>query len=174
MVWEAYKKFREGNRFERVFFPEQKGMYESEVCIMEVKEYLGQAKHLNLLLDAKLDQIRKLKSQEEKAAITLNDVNEKANTLRRFKQMEEKLQGEIDDLLDLKMEIMDTISLVEDDECRLILEKRFLNGQKYCDIAKDMYMSEKSVYRIQDKAFKDEILKKIVESKNKMTVNGME
>lgn len=37
-----------------------------------------------------------------------------------------------------------------------------------------MYMSEKSVYRIQDKAFKDEILKKIVESKNKMTVNGME
>lgn len=54
---------------------------------MEVKEYLGQAKHLNLLLDAKLDQIRKLKSQEEKAAITLNDVNEKANTLRRFKQM---------------------------------------------------------------------------------------
>ena len=97
---------------------------------MEVKEYLGQAKHLNLLLDAKLNQIRKLKSQEEKAAITLNDVNEKVNTLKRFKQMEEKLQGEIDGLLDLKMEIMDTISLVEDDECRLILEKRFLNGQK--------------------------------------------
>ena len=88
--------------------------------------------------------------------------------------MEEKLQGEIDDLLDLKMEIMDTIRLVKDDECRLILEKRFLSGQKYCDIAKDMYMSEKSVYRIQDKAFKDETLKKIVESKNKMTVNGME
>lgn len=141
---------------------------------MTVKEYLGQGKHLNCLLDVKLEQIKKLKSQEEKAAITLNDVNEKANTLRRFKQMEEKLQGEIDDLLDLKMEIIDTISLVEDDECRLILEKRFLNGQKYVDIAKDMYMSEKSVYRIQDKAFKDEILKKIVESKNKMTVNGME
>lgn len=141
---------------------------------MTVKEYLGQGKHLNFLLDVKLEQIKKLKSQEEKAAITLNDVNEKANTLKRFKQMEEKLQGEIDDLLDLKMEIMDTISLVEDDECRLILEKRFLNGQKYVDIAKDMYMSEKSVYRIQDKAFKDETLKKIVESKNKMTVNGME
>lgn len=141
---------------------------------MTVKEYLGQGKHLNFLLDVKLEQIKKLKSQEEKAAITLNDVNEKANTLKRFKQMEEKLQGEIDGLLDLKMEIMDTISLVEDDECRLILEKRFLNGQKYVDIAKDMYMSEKSVYRIQDKAFKDETLKKIVESKNKMTVNGME
>ena len=138
---------------------------------MTVKEYLGQGKHLNFLLDAKLEQIKKLKSQEEKAAITFN---EKVNTLKRFKQMEEKLQGEIDGLLDLKMEIMDTISLVEDDECRLILEKRFLNGQKYCDIAKDMYMSEKSVYRIQDKAFKDETLKKIVESKNKMTVNGME
>lgn len=141
---------------------------------MTVKEYLGQGKHLNFLLDVKLEQIKKLKSQEEKSAITLNDVNEKANTLKRFKQMEEKLQGEIDGLLDLKMEIMDTISLVEDDECRLILEKRFLNGQKYVDIAKDMYMSEKSVYRIQDKAFKDETLKKIVESKNKMTVNGME
>ena len=141
---------------------------------MTVKEYLGQAKHLNFLLDVKLEQIKKLKSQEEKAAITLNDVNEKVNTLERFKQMEEKLQGEIDDLLDLKMEIMDTIRLVKDDECRVILEQRFLNGQKYCDIAKDMYMSEKSVYRIQDKAFKDETLKKIVESKNKMTVNGME
>ena len=141
---------------------------------MTVKEYLGQGKHLNFLLDVKLEQIKKLKSQEEKAAITLNDVNEKVNTLERFKQMEEKLQGEIDDLLDLKMEIMDTIRLVKDDECRLILEKRFLNGKKYCDIAKDMYMSEKSVYRIQDKAFKDETLKKIVESKNKMTVNGME
>lgn len=136
---------------------------------MEVKEYLGQGKHLNFLLDVKLEQIKKLKSQEEKAAITLNDVNEKVNTLERFKQMEEKLQGEIDDLLDLKMEIMDTIRLVKDDECRLILEKRFLNGQKYCEIAEDMYMSEKSVYRIQDKAFK-----KIVEIKNKMTGDGME
>lgn len=136
---------------------------------MTVKEYLGQAKHLNLLLDAKLDQIRKLKSQEEKTAIILNDVNEKANTLERFKRLEEKIQSEIDRLLDLKTEIIDTISRVDDDECRLILEKRFLNGQKYCDIAKDMYMSEKSVYRIQDKAFK-----KIVEIKNKMTVDGME
>lgn len=136
---------------------------------MTVKEYLGQAKHLNLLLDAKLDQIRKLKSQEEKAAIILNDVNEKANTLERFKRLEEKIQSEIDRLLALKTEIIDTISRVDDDECRLILEKRFLNGQKYCDIAKDMYMSEKSVYRIQDKAFK-----KIVEIKNKMTVDGME
>ena len=63
---------------------------------MTVKEYLGQAKHLNLLLDAKLDQIRKLKSQEEKAAIILNDVNEKANTLERFKRLEEKIQSEID------------------------------------------------------------------------------
>lgn len=136
---------------------------------MTVKEYLGQAKHLNLLLDAKLDQIRKLKSQEEKTAIILNDVNEKANTLERFKRLEEKIQSEIDRLLDLKTEIIDTISRVDDDECRLILEKRFLNGQKYCDIAKDMYMSEKSVYRIQDKAFK-----KIVEIKNKMTVDGIE
>ena len=136
---------------------------------MTVKEYLGQAKHLNLLLDAKLDQIRKLKSQEEKAAIILNDVNEKANTLERFKRLEEKIQSEIDRLLALKTEIIDTISRVDDDECRLILEKRFLNGQKYCDIAKDMYMSEKSVYRIQNKAFK-----KIVEIKNKMTVDGME
>lgn len=81
----------------------------------------------------------------------------------------EKIQSEIDRLLALKTEIIDTISRVDDDECRLILEKRFLNGQKYCDIAKDMYMSEKSVYRIQDKAFK-----KIVEIKNKMTVDGME
>ena len=32
---------------------------------MTVKEYLGQGKHLNFLLDAKLDQIKKLKSQEE-------------------------------------------------------------------------------------------------------------
>lgn len=48
MVWEAYKKFWEGNLFERVFFPEQKRMYESEVCIMEVKEYLGQAKHVRM------------------------------------------------------------------------------------------------------------------------------
>ena len=136
---------------------------------MTVKEYLGQARFLNLFLDVKLAQIKELKSQAEKSAIILNDDREKADTLERFKQLEEKIQGEMNHLLDLKMEIIDTISRVDDDECRLILEKRFLNGQKYCEIAEDMYMSEKSVYRIQDKAFK-----KIVEIKNKMTGDGME
>lgn len=136
---------------------------------MTVKEYLGQARFLNLFLDVKLAQIKELKSQAEKSAIILNDDRGKADTLEHFKQLEEKIQGEMNHLLDLKMEIIDTISRVDDDECRLILEKRFLNGQKYCEIAEDMYMSEKSVYRIQDKAFK-----KIVEIKNKMTGDGME
>lgn len=128
---------------------------------MTVKEYLGQARYLNLFLEAKLAQIEELKVQASKADIILNDVNGKGDTLECFNQLEEETRCEIDHLLNLKKEIRDTINRVDDDECRLILEKRFLQGQKYCEIAKDMYMSEKSIYRIQDKAFK-----KIVEIKN--------
>lgn len=128
---------------------------------MTVKEYLGQARYLNLFLDAKLAQIEELKDQASKADIILNDVIGKRYTLEHFKQLEEETRCEIDSLLNLKKEIRDTINRVDDDECRLILEKRFLTGQKYYEIAKDMYMSEKSIYRIQDKAFK-----KIVEIKN--------
>ena len=85
---------------------------------MTVKEYLGQARFLNLFLDVKLAQIKELKSQAEKSAIILNDDRGKADTLERFKQLEEKIQGEMNHLLDLKMEIIDTISRVDDDECR--------------------------------------------------------
>ena len=70
------------------------------------------------------------------------------------RQLENEINADIDHLVDLKDEILSVIKAVDDEECRLLLEKRYLNFEQWEDIAAEMCTGVKNIYRLHDKALK--------------------
>ena len=55
-------------------------------------------------------------------------------------------------LVDLKNEILGVIKAVDDEELRIILEKRYLNYEAWTDIADDLCVGVDNVYKLHKKA----------------------
>ena len=56
--------------------------------------------------------------------------------------------------MDLKESILAVIKAVDDEECRLLLEKRYLNFESWEDIAAEMCTGIDNIYRLHSKALK--------------------
>lgn len=76
---------------------------------------------------------------------------------------EKDLQDEVQGFLYLKSEISDMLSQLPDNDEQLILEKRYINGEKWERIQNDLHLSKSSVFRKHSSALKnlDEILKNV-------------
>ena len=76
---------------------------------------------------------------------------------------EKDLQDEVQGFLYLKSEISDMLSQLPDNDEQLILEKRYINGEKWERIQNDLHLSKSSVFRKHRSALKnlDEILKNV-------------
>lgn len=67
--------------------------------------------------------------------------------------MQRRLEQDIEELLRIKQDIMNMLeSNILDEEERIILKLRYLYSEKYQDIAKEIFRSERSVRRIHNRA----------------------
>ena len=66
--------------------------------------------------------------------------------------LENEINADIDQLVDLKREMVATIKSVTDPECQTLLELRFLCFKTWEQIAVDMGYSIQHIYRLRDKA----------------------
>lgn len=129
---------------------------------MTTKQYLNQARYLDERINTKIDQVKSLHELATKATSTLSDMpgSPTRNTHRmediiiKILMLENVINNDIDSLVDLRNEINDAINSVEDEECRLLLEKRYIGMEKWEDIALGMHMSIQSVYRLHSEALK--------------------
>ena len=121
---------------------------------MTAKEYLSQYRLLDTRIKDKIDQIRSLRELAEKctSAISVNrgkvansdSAMEKA--IIAVVDMEKEVQQEMDGLLRLKKEISDAIKTVENEEYRILLEKRYLCFNGWKSIAESMGYSLRNIY----------------------------
>ena len=81
------------------------------------------------------------------------------NNIIRIIDEENKLQDHVSELLNSITEVRNLISLVDDPLLRLILHKRYLNYQKWEQIAAELGYSWKQIHRLHNKALND-ILRK--------------
>lgn len=129
---------------------------------MTAKQYLKQARYLDERINTKIAQVSSLHDLAAKATSTLSDMpgNPTRNTQRmediiiKILMLENEINADIDNLVDLKDEILSVIKAVDDEECRLLLEKRYLNFEQWEDIAAEMCTGVKNIYRLHDKALK--------------------
>ena len=134
---------------------------------MTAKEYLGQAYRLNEQINCKIEQLSCLNDLATKATSTLTGMphnpnkggSSLENTITKIIDLQEEINTDIDQLVDLKAEMMARIKSVEDVDQRFILEKRYLCWASWAEIAVEMNISMRWLYRQHDQAL-EEIEKK--------------
>ena len=130
---------------------------------MTAKEYLGQAYRLDQRINSKLEQVMSLRDLATKATSTLSDVapsgtrnvHRMEDIIVKIVDLENEINHDMDNLVDLKREMVSVIKAVTDPEYQTLLELRFLCFRTWEQIAVDMNYSIQHIYRLYDKALKE-------------------
>src|SRR5665647_3245841 len=113
---------------------------------MKVSEYLNRAFKLEKRINSKLDQISTLRVMAEKVSSTINDVfssgtrnvTRTQDIIIKIIDLENEINDDIDSLIEIKREIMHAIKAVENIDCQLLLEMRYLSYHTWEQIAVDL------------------------------------
>ena len=136
---------------------------------LKAKEFLMQAYHIDIRINSKIDQISSLHDLATKATSTLSDmpgsatrnVHRMEDVILKIIELEEEIHGDMNNLIDLKQCIMQTIKKLKGVDFQTVLEFRYLCMKQWEQIAVNMGYSLQHIFRLHDKALKDvwEILK---------------
>lgn len=143
---------------------------------MTAKEYLSQAWNIDRRISDKLDRAAQLRDMATNVNAVISDMpkspspnNQRMeNIIARLTDTEEEINADIDHLISLKLEIMNTIWKVEDENAQMVLERRYHGFKSWEDIAADMSVSVRWVHKIHAKALDD--VEKILEKRQQSSV----
>lgn len=129
---------------------------------MTTKEYLGQISRLNRMINNKLTEIAQLKDMS--ASISAPQSGERVQTTPNFDkigtryakidEMERKIDGMVDELVDKKEKIIQQIDSMEDENTYNILFARYIEKKTFEVIATEMKYSWRQVVRLHGTALK--------------------
>ena len=110
-------------------------------------------------INAKLDELEKLKSIVMKITPTLSDsvggsrrTDKFEDTMAKIIDLDNELNESIDKLIDRKKQIIDLLDLVEDKDQYRVLHDHYMSGKSFEKIACDMNMTYRNVCYIHGKA----------------------
>lgn len=117
---------------------------------MTAKEYLNRYRSINYTIDAKLEQVARLRALATRVTPSYGGRKSNGSTSDRvghilagIERLEQEVNREIDRLISAAAEIRATISLLPDEHMRELLEMRYINGWSWRKIAAKMNYSEK-------------------------------
>ena len=113
---------------------------------MTAKEYLSQAKYLDMRINSKIQQLSSLNDLAKKCTSALTGMPRNpsgststlADTINKIIDLQREINADIDALVDLKRDITDVIKGVPNLEAQTILEKRYLCFLTWETIATEM------------------------------------
>jgi DNA-directed RNA polymerase specialized sigma24 family protein len=123
---------------------------------MTVKEYLRQAHRLDQMIDSDLREVAALR--ELAVSVSAIGMTERVRSSRKTEapyarcvetivDLEEKIDREIDLLVELKEQIRTAISTVEDPDERMVLRYRYVNGFTWEQIGAEMHVDGRTARR---------------------------
>ena len=127
---------------------------------MTAKEYLSQARFLDMQIKSKLDQLQSLNDLATKCTSVISDmpkmpnksVSSMADTIHKIIDLQCEINRDIDEMVHLKNQIVHVIDKVKKTDYRMILEKRYLCFQNWEEIAADMSLDLRWLYRLHGRA----------------------
>ncbi len=130
---------------------------------MKAKQYLKQIYHCNELIQENLAEIENLRVistsiaspdfTKEKVSKTKSSEAPFVDAVNKLVDLEKATDVKMVEILDLRMEIRETIGLIQDANQILVLRYRYIDFMKWEDIAEKMgYYSLKSIHRIHSAA----------------------
>jgi len=137
---------------------------------MTAKEYMEQARYLDMQINSKIEQVRSLNELATRVTTVYSDMPHSPNrntsrmeeTVVKIIDLESEIDRDIDALVDLKREIMRVVNSIESAEYRTILEMRYLQFKKWEQIALQMSTDLRWVYRMHGRALNE--VQKIINS----------
>ena len=123
-------------------------------------EYLSQARHADVRINYKLEELSSLKALAEKVTVTYQkdmvdgsrDVHKREGILCKLIDLQNQINSDIDQLVDIKREVREMIESVPFVDGRTVLEMRYINYKKWEEIAVSMHYVLRNVRFIHDKA----------------------
>ena len=135
---------------------------------MNAKEHLNQARWLDEHINTKLDDVSRLRSMAQRITASYDhepvshtrNVTSMQDAIIRLMEEEEKLNADIDRLVDLKREINSVLRQIDDPDSQMLLELRYLCCRSWEEIAQTMHINIRTAYRLHGSALRrvDEVL----------------
>lgn len=130
---------------------------------MTAKEYLAQAGRLDHRINAKLDMLASLRDMATRTTGVMSEdivshtrnVHSLQDVIAKIIDTQEEINAEIDRLVDLKREVTEVIRQVRDPSCQVVLEYRYICYRSWEEIADEMKLNVRSVYRIHGQALRE-------------------
>ena len=133
---------------------------EYTVKMSEAKEYMEQARYLDMQINSKIEQVRTLNELATKVTTVYSDMPHSPNkntgrmeeTIAKIIDLESEIDRDIDALVDLKQEVKTAISKVEDEKYRVLLELRYINQKSWEEIANQLGYDLRYTHKIHGRA----------------------
>lgn len=122
---------------------------------MKAKEYLSQAMALKGRIDARMEQIARIKAMAERGKRLAADSGNWQAALEQMGALEAELQADVRLWADQKRQIGETIESVDKPVHRQLLEYRYLCGWDWRKIAGRMHYSIDRVWHIHSEALRE-------------------
>lgn len=127
---------------------------------MTAKEYLNQARYLDMRITSKLQQIDSLNDLATHCTSTISDMPKSLNQsdskledcVLKIIDLEMQIKKDVLRLVDLRREIAAVIDAVDNPDQQTLLEKRYLCMQSWEQIAVDMNYGIDNVFKLHKKA----------------------
>ena len=129
---------------------------------MTAKEYLQQALRLDERINSKISQVESLRQLATKCTSTITGMprnpspsqSAMADAIAKIVDLEDEINHDIDRLVDLKREMVEVIKKVDDVECCLLLELRYLCFKSWEDIAVQMGYTTRYIHDLHKQALR--------------------
>ncbi len=122
--------------------------------------FLSQARHLDVQINSKLEELYSLKALAEKVTTTYQsdmvdgsrDVHKREGIICKIVDLQNEINSDIDQLVDLKISIRQIIESLPDMEGRTVLNLRYDRLLKWQEVADTMGYSLRRVHNFHDRA----------------------
>ena len=129
---------------------------------MTTKEYLSQAYRLDQRIQSKQEQVASLNELAESCTAAMSGMpgspnrgsTKMSDAVCKILDLEDSIAADMNALIILKAEIIKSIKEVEGVDYQLILEKRYICGKSWPEIAVDMGYKMRWLFKMHDEALK--------------------
>ena len=128
---------------------------------MTAKEYLNRVRRQNYILkqtEKELNEIRAdiltLRASSLSEHVSGSKNSDTADKYIRLESYMERVNAEWDKLIDMRNAAKDLIGAMPDPMHRAVLYARYINGQRWEDIAMDMHYSWKGIFKLHGQALR--------------------
>ena len=128
---------------------------------MQAKEFLNKIRHIDMMIDCKLEQTSNLRSRLTSINVSMServqsslDPDKFTNTISKIVELEKEINDDIDKLVDLKSIARKAIESLDNDIEKMVLYKRYFENKTFEQISVELNYSWRRIHQFHGDALK--------------------